>query len=116
MSVTVLDVNDNVPVFSPAGPLKATVAEFASKDFVVASGRASDRDKGTNAALSYKLLGGSPPEDIGKMLSVTKGASSADWQIKVANGSLIDFDKYRSLTAIVEAEDGEKKRKSIISV
>ncbi|KAM3867169.1 uncharacterized protein ACN63O_008909 [Diretmus argenteus] len=52
--ITVLDVNDNAPVFTQPN-YKATIIENAPKGTVVTSVSASDADHGTNGRIKYSL-------------------------------------------------------------
>ncbi|KAM9849705.1 uncharacterized protein ACBR49_006991 [Aulostomus maculatus] len=52
--ITVLDVNDNAPVFTKA-VYKATVAENSPKGTVVARVSASDADHGSNSKITYSI-------------------------------------------------------------
>ncbi|PWA23595.1 hypothetical protein CCH79_00005896 [Gambusia affinis] len=53
--VTVTDVNDNCPSFSPNSPLSATISGDSKKDTVVTQVVATDPDLGLNAAIVYSL-------------------------------------------------------------
>ncbi|XP_032411433.1 protocadherin-20 [Xiphophorus hellerii] len=53
--VTVTDVNDNCPSFSPNSPLSATISGDSKKDTVVTQVVAADPDLGPNAAIVYSL-------------------------------------------------------------
>ena len=52
--ITVLDVNDNAPVFTQS-TYKATVTENSPKGTVVASVTATDADQGSNAKILYSI-------------------------------------------------------------
>ncbi|XP_038154999.1 protocadherin-20 [Cyprinodon tularosa] len=53
--VTVLDVNDNCPSFSPDSPDSATISGDSKKDTVVTQVVATDPDVGQNAAIIYSF-------------------------------------------------------------
>ncbi|KAM4732534.1 protocadherin-20 [Anableps anableps] len=53
--VTVTDVNDNCPSFSPDSPHGATISGESKKDTVVVQVVAADPDLGPNAAIVYSL-------------------------------------------------------------
>nr|CAB3229294.1 cadherin-23-like [Phallusia mammillata] len=55
VTITVLDVNDNWPVFTEAGPRSLTIYENTSTGTTVAKVTATDLDKGTNGQLTYSL-------------------------------------------------------------
>ncbi|MCI4376817.1 hypothetical protein PGIGA_G00192640, partial [Pangasianodon gigas] len=57
LTITVLDMNDETPTFSPR-VYNASVLENVPRDFVVARLNCSDNDAGLNAELSYFITGG----------------------------------------------------------
>ena len=52
VTVNIQDQNDNKPVFDK-NPYRLTLSESASTDYEIGQVRATDRDSGQNAALSY---------------------------------------------------------------
>ncbi|XP_054872516.1 protocadherin beta-16-like [Amphiprion ocellaris] len=54
IAITVLDVNDNAPVFTQQ-TYKATVTENSPKGTVVATVTASDADQGSNSKITYSI-------------------------------------------------------------
>ncbi|CAL9702829.1 unnamed protein product [Knipowitschia caucasica] len=61
IQVTVLDVNDNAPVF-PADDFEVLVKENSAVGSVVAQITASDPDEGANAQIMYQIVEGNIPE------------------------------------------------------
>lgn len=61
IQVTVLDVNDNAPVF-PADDFEVLVKENSAVGSVVAQITATDPDEGTNAQIMYQIVEGNIPE------------------------------------------------------
>ena len=57
VNVTVVDLNDNRPVFVPKDQYVA-VAENAPVTFVVATLSSTDRDLGSNTQVAYNITGG----------------------------------------------------------
>ncbi|XP_033977195.1 protocadherin-20 [Trematomus bernacchii] len=53
--VTVTDVNDNCPSFSPDSPRSVSIPGDSPKNMLVAQVRATDPDSGLNAAIVYSL-------------------------------------------------------------
>lgn len=53
--VTVTDVDDNCPSFSPAGPLSVAIPGVSPRNTLVAQVRAIDPDSAPNAAIIYSL-------------------------------------------------------------
>ncbi|XP_017162485.1 protocadherin beta-18-like, partial [Poecilia reticulata] len=95
--VTVLDANDNAPVFTK--PLyKATIPENALKGTVVIRVSASDADKGLNSKIRYSIS--NTIADIRDLFKMNE-----------ANGDLIladsiDYEKARYYQIHVQASDG----------
>ncbi|XP_037101706.1 cadherin EGF LAG seven-pass G-type receptor 3 isoform X1 [Syngnathus acus] len=61
IQVTVLDVNDNAPVF-PADDFEVLVRENSAVGSVVAQITATDPDEGANAQIMYQIVEGNIPE------------------------------------------------------
>ncbi|XP_056155459.1 LOW QUALITY PROTEIN: cadherin EGF LAG seven-pass G-type receptor 3 [Lampris incognitus] len=61
IQVTVLDVNDNAPVF-PADDFQVLVKENSAVGSVVAQITATDPDEGANAQIMYQIVEGNIPE------------------------------------------------------
>ncbi|XP_013857210.1 cadherin EGF LAG seven-pass G-type receptor 3 isoform X3 [Austrofundulus limnaeus] len=61
LQVTVLDVNDNAPVF-PADDFEVMVKENSAVGSVVAQITATDPDEGANAQIMYQIVEGNIPE------------------------------------------------------
>uniref|UniRef100_A0A3B4XME8 Protocadherin beta-16-like n=1 Tax=Seriola lalandi dorsalis TaxID=1841481 RepID=A0A3B4XME8_SERLL len=93
--VTVLDVNDNAPVFTQS-VYKAAIAENSQKGTTLTTVSASDADKGTNGEVSYSV-------------STTMDSVSDIFTIN-ENGEVIlvgevDFEKAKYFQIDIEAKD-----------
>ncbi|KAM4621715.1 protocadherin gamma-A12-like isoform 6-T6 [Polymixia lowei] len=95
--VTVLDANDNAPVFSQ-NVYKASLPENSPLDTVVVTVSASDSDEGINGEVSYDF--GHVSDEDGKMFSMdpTKG------EIRLIG--VTDFEEVASYELRVKAKDG----------
>uniref|UniRef100_A0A3Q1F834 Cadherin domain-containing protein n=1 Tax=Acanthochromis polyacanthus TaxID=80966 RepID=A0A3Q1F834_9TELE len=94
--VTVLDANDNAPVFSKT-VYKATIPENAAKGTVITRVSASDADKGSNSNIMYSIS--NTAADVRDM-----------FEINELNGDLIlenniDYEKARYYQIHVQASD-----------
>nr|XP_046262632.1 protocadherin gamma-A10-like [Scatophagus argus] len=95
--VTVLDANDNAPVFSQA-VYKASLPENSPADTVVVTVSATDADEGINGAVTY---------DFGHVSDEEVNFFSIDpktGEIRVTR--VIDFEERSSFEIKVEAKDG----------
>ncbi|XP_049897714.1 cadherin-23-like [Epinephelus moara] len=95
--VTVLDANDNAPVFSQA-VYKASLPENSLPDTIVITVSATDADEGVNGDVTYDLSHVS--DDDVNVFSI----DSKTGEIKVTG--LIDFEESSSFEMRVEAKDG----------
>ncbi|XP_070693494.1 uncharacterized protein [Pempheris klunzingeri] len=95
--VTVLDANDNAPVFSQA-VYKASLPENSPLDTVVVTVSATDADEGVNGDVTYDF--GHVSETDEKLFSI----DSKTGEIKVIGGT--DFEKKNSFELRVMAKDG----------
>ncbi|XP_036069787.1 protocadherin gamma-A11 isoform X27 [Oryzias melastigma] len=94
--ITVLDVNDNAPVFTQ--PIyKATVAENAVKDSVVVSVKAEDADHGLNSKIEYSFT--NALDDVRRIFEVNE----ENGEIRLI-GSL-DYEKKKHVQINVRARD-----------
>ncbi|XP_036933420.1 protocadherin beta-16-like [Acanthopagrus latus] len=94
--VTVLDINDNAPVFTKT-VYKATIPENASKGTVITTVSASDADKGSNSRVTYSI-------------SNTAAGVRDMFEMNEVNGDLIlksslDYEKARFYQIHVQASD-----------
>ncbi|XP_060742409.1 protocadherin gamma-A11-like isoform X9 [Tachysurus vachellii] len=97
ITVTVLDVNDNSPVFSQ--PIyRVSLSENAQKNSSVVTVSATDKDKGSNSEVTY-LFSQSTGEEAIELFNM----NSDTGEIKV-NG-LLDFEKFKQYELDVEAID-----------
>uniref|UniRef100_A0A3Q3CBP0 Cadherin domain-containing protein n=1 Tax=Haplochromis burtoni TaxID=8153 RepID=A0A3Q3CBP0_HAPBU len=96
IEITVLDVNDNPPVFNQS-LYKATVAENAPIGTYITTVNASDADSGSNGLVSYTF-------------SNVKGKSAEKFEIDSSSGKItvvdnIDFEKDKKYEIRVIAKD-----------
>ncbi|XP_078145412.1 protocadherin beta-15-like [Centroberyx gerrardi] len=95
--VTVLDANDNAPVFSQA-VYKASLPENSPVDTVVVSVSATDADDGLNGEVTYDF--GHVSEEDGKIFSIDRKTG----EIRVIG--VADFEEVTSFEMRVKAKDG----------
>uniref|UniRef100_A0A3Q3DU94 Cadherin domain-containing protein n=1 Tax=Hippocampus comes TaxID=109280 RepID=A0A3Q3DU94_HIPCM len=95
--VTVLDANDNAPVFSKA-VYKASLPENSPPDTIVINVRATDADEGVNGDVTYDF--GHVSGNIISVFSI----SPVTGEIKVTG--VTDFEEKASYEMRVEAKDG----------
>ncbi|XP_060935130.1 protocadherin beta-15-like [Limanda limanda] len=95
--VTVLDANDNAPVFSQA-VYKASLPENSPPDTVVINVSATDADEGVNGDVTYDF--GHVTEDDVNVFSIDHKTG----EIRVTG--VIDFEARSSFEMGVEAKDG----------
>ncbi|XP_073710555.1 protocadherin gamma-A10 isoform X13 [Misgurnus anguillicaudatus] len=96
--VTVLDANDNAPVFSQA-VYKVSLPENSPVDTVVVTVSATDADEGQNGAVTY---------EFGHLSDTHLNTFSLDpvsGEIKLT--SLIDFEEESSVELPIQAKDGQ---------
>uniref|UniRef100_A0A672YJX8 Cadherin domain-containing protein n=1 Tax=Sphaeramia orbicularis TaxID=375764 RepID=A0A672YJX8_9TELE len=93
--ITVLDANDNAPVFSQS-VYKATLPENSPLDTVVISVSATDADEGINGDVTYDL---GHDDDLNVFSIDTKTG-----EIRISG--VIDFEERSSFEMRVEAKDG----------
>ncbi|CAL8304772.1 unnamed protein product [Arctogadus glacialis] len=94
--VTVLDANDNTPVFSQAA-YKASIPENAPLDTIVVVVRASDSDEGVNGEVTYGL---DHISDSGNVFSL----DSKSGEVRVIGS--IDYEEESSYEIQISAKDG----------
>ncbi|XP_062282148.1 protocadherin beta-16-like [Scomber scombrus] len=95
--VTVLDANDNAPVFSQA-VYKASLPENSPLDTVVVTVSATDADEGVNGDVSYDF--GHVSEDVKKIFSIDRKIG----EIRVIG--TIDYEATTTFEIRVKAKDG----------
>ncbi|XP_055368197.1 protocadherin gamma-A12-like isoform X37 [Betta splendens] len=95
--VTVLDANDNVPVFSQS-VYKASLPENSPLDTVVVTVSATDADEGVNGDVTYDF--GHVSEDVKKIFSIDRKSGN----IKLIGA--IDFESVATYDLRVKAKDG----------
>ena len=91
LSISLTDVNDNAPVFSPPSP-HLLVAEATPRGGVVGVVTATDSDVGANAVVRYSLLSASVAASSS---SPSGGDDAARFRVDARNGTLyadVDFD------------------------
>uniref|UniRef100_UPI0037E8C4C0 protocadherin gamma-A11-like n=1 Tax=Semicossyphus pulcher TaxID=241346 RepID=UPI0037E8C4C0 len=95
--VTVLDANDNAPVFSQA-VYKASLPENSPPDTIVINVSATDADEGINGDVTYDF--GHVTEDVKKIFSIDRKVG----EIKVIGA--VDYETTSSFEIRVKAKDG----------
>ncbi|XP_051275362.1 protocadherin gamma-A11-like [Dicentrarchus labrax] len=95
--VTVLDANDNAPVFSQA-VYKANVPENSPPDTIVINVSATDADEGVNGDVTYQF--GHVSDDDINVFSIDPKTG----EIRVSG--VIDFEESSSFEIRVQAKDG----------
>uniref|UniRef100_A0A8D0CTE1 Cadherin domain-containing protein n=1 Tax=Sander lucioperca TaxID=283035 RepID=A0A8D0CTE1_SANLU len=95
--VTVLDANDNAPVFSQA-VYKASLPENSPPDTKVINVSATDADEGVNGDVTYQF--GHVSDDDGNVFSIDPKTGD----IRVTG--VIDFEERSSFEMRVQAKDG----------
>ena len=96
VNITILDVNDNRPVFQDK-VYRVRVSEAAPIGFHVVSLHASDADDGMNGQVKYALASASPPP------GVTYFRVGADGSLRTTR--LLDRETVANFTLVVEASD-----------
>ncbi|XP_065815103.1 uncharacterized protein [Labrus bergylta] len=94
--ITVLDANDNAPVFTQP-TYKATVTENSPKGTVVATVTASDADQGSNGKITYSIT--NSLDDIRKVFQVNE----ENGEVTVIGN--IDFEESRNYQINLLASD-----------
>ncbi|XP_068613919.1 protocadherin gamma-A4-like [Brachionichthys hirsutus] len=95
--VTVLDANDNAPVFSQA-VYKASLPENSPLDTVVVTVNAADADEGVNGDVTYEF--GHVTDDVKKIFSIHRKLG----EIKLIGA--LDYESTSSFEIRVKAKDG----------
>eukprot|EP00117_Sycon_ciliatum_P033550 scpid247/ scgid25797/ Protocadherin Fat 4; Cadherin family member 14; FAT tumor suppressor homolog 4; Fat-like cadherin protein FAT-J len=89
VSVTILDSNDNSPVFQPPSALSVSVMEGVGSAHVVTVVFANDTDHGSNGLVTYTLLADNSTDSAGQYFSVdsTSGTVSTLQVLHYKNNS-----------------------------
>nr|XP_061793609.1 protocadherin gamma-A2-like [Nerophis lumbriciformis] len=95
--VTVLDANDNAPVFSQA-VYKATLPENSPPNTVVINVSATDADEGVNGDVSYDF--GHITENVKKLFNIDRKLGA------ITLTSTVDYESSTSYELRVKAKDG----------
>uniref|UniRef100_A0A3Q3QWT6 Cadherin domain-containing protein n=1 Tax=Monopterus albus TaxID=43700 RepID=A0A3Q3QWT6_MONAL len=94
--ITVLDANDNAPVFTQP-VYKATVTENSPKGTIVATVTASDADEGSNGKITYSIK--NTLDDVRKLFNINK----ENGEVTVTGN--IDFEEIQNFQINVRASD-----------
>ncbi|XP_061691600.1 protocadherin beta-15-like [Syngnathoides biaculeatus] len=95
--VTVLDANDNAPVFSRA-VYEASLPENSAPGTIVIQVRATDADEGVNGDVTYDF--GHVTEDVKKIFSIDRKLGT------IAVIGTVDYESSTSFELRVKAKDG----------
>uniref|UniRef100_A0A8D3DVH2 Cadherin domain-containing protein n=1 Tax=Scophthalmus maximus TaxID=52904 RepID=A0A8D3DVH2_SCOMX len=96
-AITVLDANDNNPVFSQA-VYEATLPENSPVDTVVVTVSATDADEGVNGKVTYEFSGIS---DFAKEIF-----SLNEYTGEIALAKNVDYEEETKFEMLIEAKDG----------
>nr|XP_046262589.1 protocadherin gamma-A5-like isoform X17 [Scatophagus argus] len=96
IDITVLDANDNAPVFNQS-VYKATVMENSPKDTYVTTVNASDADVGSNSVVTYYFS--DPTSSIGDLFMIDEKTG-----VILITG-LIDYEKDKKYELRIDAKD-----------
>ncbi|XP_046326847.2 protein dachsous-like [Haliotis rufescens] len=102
VTIRVVDINDNAPVFEQDPVLLRTVKENTPTGHAVYTFTATDKDSGQNGTVQYRITSESysgPNPDAGSYFMID--ASSGQLKIK----KNIDYEKVHQISLIVEALD-----------
>ena len=91
LSITISDVNDNIPMFSK-NPFKFQVSEDVAVQTSIGRIIASDKDTGSNAQLQYRLVGSGGPVSV-----------DANGDVKIMPS--IDYEAIKSYAYDIEVSD-----------
>ena len=94
ISITILDENDNNPVFS-ASTYRPTIAENTIEGSIVEMLRATDADSTTNGQIMYSLLEFTEVFDVDNSSGI----------VTVRDSSFLDYETVQSYSILVEARD-----------
>ncbi|XP_054872470.1 protocadherin gamma-A11-like isoform X17 [Amphiprion ocellaris] len=97
IKITVLDANDNSPVFSQA-VYEATLSENSPLDTVVVTVSATDADEGVNGQVTYEFSGIS---DIAKQIF-----SLNEYTGEIAVAKNVDYEEESKFEMLIEGKDG----------
>ena len=106
IKVTVVDLNDNKPVFGAKDPIAASVEEMSGNDGNLFSVTANDLDSDGNgtAGISFKILPG-PGSQFFRITSQSAAGASASATVGV-DAAMLDREKFPTITLTLEATDG----------
>lgn len=99
LTITVLDVNDNTPKFTPAGPIAVTLADGVAADTLVTTLQLTDADSGNNGAIGSTSL-----EPITSPFSLLLPPSRPG-EVQVRTLKVLDREKVASYNFEVNAFD-----------
>ena len=107
LNVTLIDVNDNVPIFTQ-NTYAVTINENMVVNASVNTVNASDADSGINANIGYSLESG----DGGMQFTIDTGSG----EINTSSGANIDYEIKQNFVLVVKATDGGTPVKSSFCV
>ncbi|XP_061090051.1 protocadherin beta-16-like [Conger conger] len=95
--ITVLDANDNIPVFSQA-VYKVSLPENAPLGTIVVTVSATDADEGANGEVTYAF--GRASDEVNKLFSLDRKKG------EITLNGLVDFEEETNYEMRVQAKDG----------
>ncbi|MBN3302154.1 CDHR2 protein, partial [Amia calva] len=114
LKINIMDINDNVPEFIPAGTLFVVVPELAARQSEVAKVSATDRDSGVNRAITFRVVKSEFIHDVSgrpqDMAGYFEAETTADKDNMIYTGSIkttktLDINLKGRYFITVEAKD-----------
>ncbi|CAG5115641.1 unnamed protein product, partial [Candidula unifasciata] len=100
VTIDVIDINDNAPVFEQDPVIIRTVAENTPRNHIVHKFNARDKDSGINGTVRYSIETYSGQEDkLGPYFDINRETG------EMFVVGIIDFEKVDQISVIVKAED-----------
>ncbi|XP_070180197.1 cadherin-related family member 1-like [Littorina saxatilis] len=117
LTITVIDINDHSPQFSPSNSVTARIRENMGQGTALTFTtplRISDLDEGVNSLFEVNITGNNAAHFEVVPSTVQ---SSADLVVRVTDGSVLDYEFRRSLSIMLlarETQTAEKRSSSVV--